>query len=154
MPAKKLMEFLAQKQARFERIQHAPSFTAPETAASAHVSGHDFAKTVMVLVGDELAMVVLPANRRLPLEDLRQMLGTDDVFLASEGDFRDVFPDCEVGAMPPFGNLYGIPVYIDQRLTEEQEIAFNACTHREVIKMQVDDYLDLARPRVIDLAAV
>lgn len=149
MPATKVKEFLNSRGVKFVRIEHSRAYTAQEVAASAHVSGHDFAKAVMVKLGGELAMVVVPANRRLSLTDLCTILGSIDARLATEREFKDAFPDCEVGAMPPFGNLYGVPVYMDQALTEEPEIAFNAGSHTEIIKMAYADYAECVHPRVI-----
>lgn len=150
MQAAKIKAYLDQHGVKYVSIQHSPAYTAPEIAASAHVSGRDFAKTVIVRIMDELAMVVLPASRRLLLGDLREMLETDHVRLASEAEFRDAFPDCELGAMPPFGNLYGMKVYVSSYLAEEPEIAFNAGTHTEVIKMNYEDYEELVKPTVLD----
>jgi Ala-tRNA(Pro) deacylase len=101
-----------------------------------------------------MAMVVLPANRKIVLSDLREMIGDHELKLASEDDFIARFPDCELGAMPPFGNLYGLPVYVAQSLTEEPEIAFNAGTHREVFKMAYDDFENLVQPVVLDFATI
>ena len=150
MPATKLKEFLNSRGIKFVSIQHSPAFTAPEIAASAHVSGRDFAKTIIVTIGGAMAMVVLPANRKLVLADLREILETGPVKLASEAEFTSAFPDCELGAMPPFGNLYGMPVYVASSLAEEPEIAFNACTHTEVIKMAYPDFEELVKPKVVD----
>jgi len=149
MPATKLKEFLDGRDIRYVSIRHSPAFTAPEIAASAHVSGLDFAKTIIVKIEGEMAMVVLPANRKIMLADLREMLGTDRIKLATEAEFRGLFPDCELGAMPPFGNLYGLPVYVAASLADEKEIAFNACTHTEVIKLSYADFDELVHPRVI-----
>ncbi len=154
MPATKLKEFLNSHGVKYRMIEHSPAYTAPETAALAHVSGRDFAKTVIVETGGEMAMVVLPANRKIVLSDLREMLGDPDFRLATEDEFIAQFPDCELGAMPPFGNLYGLPVYVAQSLAEEPEITFNAGTHREVITMSFADFEDLVQPRVLDFATV
>ena len=150
MPAKTLKSFLDKQGVKYVSIQHSAAFTAPEVAASAHVSGRDFAKTVMVMIEDELAMVVLPANRQLVLSDLRDMLDTNHVRLASETEFRDEFPDCEIGAMPPFGNLYKMKTYVTANLADEPEIAFNAGTHTEVITMSYLDFERLVNPIVLD----
>lgn len=150
MPAKKLKEFLDTQKAKYISIQHSPAFTAQEVAASAHVSGLDFAKTVIVKIESRLVMVVLPANRKVVLSDLCEPLGVDKVSLATEEEFRGKFPDCEIGAMPPFGNLYGMEVYVAPSLAEEQEIAFNAGTHTEVIKMAYKDFERLVRPRTLN----
>lgn len=152
MATMKLKAFLNGRGVKYVTIAHSPAFTAEETAASAHISGRDFAKTVIVEIGGQLAMVVLPANRRIVLSDLREMLMDQDVRLATEDEFIERFPDCELGAMPPFGNLYGLPVYVAQSLADEPEIVFNAGTHREVIKMSFTDFADLVQPTVLDFA--
>ena len=154
MAATKLKNFLNSRGVRYVTIEHSPAYTVSETAESAHVSGRDFAKTVIVETGGNMAMVVLPANRKIVLSDLRDMLGDPDLRLASEDDFIARFPDCELGAMPPFGNLYGLPVYVAESLAEEPEIAFNAGTHREVIKLSYEDFMDLVQPIVLDFATV
>lgn len=149
MPANKLKEFLDSRCIKYVSIQHSPAFTAQEIAASAHVSGRDFAKTVIVKIHGALAMVVLPADRKLVLADLREMLETDHVRLATEEEFRGMFADCELGAMPPFGNLYDLPVYVADSLAEETEIAFNAGSHTEVIKLAYADFAQLVKPQEI-----
>lgn len=150
MPATKLKEFLNSRGVRYVSIAHSPAFTAAEVAASAHIAGRDFAKTVIVKIAGAMAMVVLPANRRIVLSDLRELLGTHEVELASETEFRGRFPDCELGAMPPFGNLYGLTVYVAQSLAEEESIAFNAGTHREVVRMRYEDFAAVVQPVVMD----
>jgi Ala-tRNA(Pro) deacylase len=114
------------------------------------VSGRDFAKTVIVMIGDQMAMVVLPAARRIVLSDLRELLDKPHLRLATEMEFRSVFPDCELGAMPPFGNLYGMPVYVASALAEEGEIAFNAGSHTEIVKMAFSDFDAAVRPIILD----
>ena len=154
MPAKKLKEFLDSRGVKYVSVQHSLAYTAPEIAASAHVSGDDFAKTVIVKLDGRMAMVVVPAHRKIVLAELRGLLASDEVELATEHEFMGRFPDCELGAMPPFGNLYDMPVYIDKSLSEHPEIAFNAGTHREVLKMASDDFTRLVNPIVMELATV
>jgi Ala-tRNA(Pro) deacylase len=154
MAANKLREFLNSHGVRYVTIEHSPAYTSQETAASAHISGRDFAKTVIVVSGHQMAMVVLPANRKIILSDLRDLLADRNVRLASESEFIDRFPDCELGAMPPFGNLYDLPVYVEASLAAEPEIAFNAGTHREVFKMRYEDFAALVQPKVLDFATV
>jgi Ala-tRNA(Pro) deacylase len=151
MATEKLKAFLDEQGVRYVSIRHSPAFTATEVAASAHVAGRDFAKTIVLKVDGEPTLLVLPATRRLLLHELREMLETDDVKLATESEIRAWFPDCEVGAMPPFGNLYHMKVYVAASLAHEREIAFNAGTHTEVIKMTYDDFDRLVKPLVIDL---
>jgi Ala-tRNA(Pro) deacylase len=150
MPATKLKEFLDSHEVKYVSIRHSPAFAAAEVAASAHVAGRDFAKTIVVRIAEDYALVVLPAVRRLVLSDLRELLETPLVRLATEEEMRELFPDCELGAMPPFGNLYGLPVYVSGNLAEETEIAFNAGTHTEVIKMAYADFEQLVKPTVIE----
>lgn len=150
MTLNSLKEYLDRAGVQYTTITHPPAFTARDVAAAAHVVGRDFAKTVIVRIDGVLAMVVLPASRRLLLADLREMLGTDDVRLATELEFRDAFPDCELGAMPPFGNLYGMRVYVAASLADEQTIAFNAGTHIDVVQIAYADFQRLVHPHVLD----
>lgn len=148
MIAKKLTEYLDQWNVRYVIIRHSPAYTTHEVAQSAHIPGRFMAKTVMVKIDGVLAMAVLPANHRIMLDDLRDLVGTDDVRLAKEDEFKSFFPDCEAGAMPPFGNLYDMSVYVSPDLAEEDEIAFNAGSHTEVIRMSFRDYERLVKPRI------
>jgi Ala-tRNA(Pro) deacylase len=150
MPANKVREFLDSRGVKYVSIKHSPAFTAAEVAASAHVAGRDFAKTIVVRIGANFALVVLPASRRLVLSDLRELLQDPHARLATEAEFRDLFPDCELGAMPPFGNLYGLSVYIAESLAQEEQIAFNAGSHTEVIKLDYYDFDELVHPVVLD----
>jgi Ala-tRNA(Pro) deacylase len=144
-----LKEFLDREGIKYVSITHSPAYTAQEVAASAHVTGKELAKTVIVLLDSEMAMAVLPANRKIVLQDLREVTGSDRVKFASEEQFKERFPGCETGAMPPFGHLFGMEVYVSEALLENQEIAFNAGTHTEVIKMPFDDFMRLAQPKVM-----
>ncbi|MCC6581264.1 MAG: YbaK/EbsC family protein [Phycisphaeraceae bacterium] len=150
MPANKVRAFLDSRGVKYVTIRHSPAVTAAEVAASAHVAGRDFAKTVIVWIGGHLAMVVLPASRRIVLHDLRELLESPEARLATETEFRDEFPDCELGAMPPFGNLYQLPVYVAASLAAEKEIAFNAGSHTEIIKMAYADFDALVKPTVLE----
>ena len=150
MPATKLRAFLDGHGVRYVSIQHSVAFTASEVAESVHVKGRDFAKTVNVKIGESMAMVVLPASRRIVLHDLREMLGSEELRLATEAEFKGAFPDCEVGAMPPFGNLYNMPVYVAAHLAEEREIVFNAGTHSEVMQLAYSDFEQLVHPTVLE----
>lgn len=145
-----LKRFLDSRAIKYLCIQHSPAFTAQEIASSAHVSGKDFAKTVIVKIENELAMVVLPADRKIVLSDLRMLLDCPHLNLTTEAEFRDRFPDCEPGAMPPFGNLYGMRTFVSLDLAVEPEIAFNAGSHTEVIKLAYFDYAELVQPEVLD----
>lgn len=151
MPVKKLREFLDGHQVKYVIISHSPAYTAQEVAQSAHVPGKDLAKTVMVWIDGKMAMVVLPASDHVHLDRLAQSLGAAKIRLATEGEFKGHFPDCEVGAMPPFGNLYGMEVYVSPRLAEDEDIAFNAGSHTELVKLAYKDFERLVRPRVLEL---
>jgi len=151
MPTTRLLEYLDRNQVEYVLIRHSPAYTAQTIAASAHVPGKELAKTVMVKMNGEFAMVVLPASNHIHFERLQTAAGTEDIALADEQEFLDLFPDCEVGAMPPFGNLYGMQVFVDADLTEDREIAFNAGSHRELIRLQYDDFERLVEPRLAKL---
>lgn len=149
MPARTLKEFLDRSQVKYVSIVHSLAYTAQEVAASAHVTGKELAKTVIVLLDGEMAMAVLPANRKIVLQDLRDVTGSDRVKFASEEEFKEKFPGCETGAMPPFGNLFGMEVYLAESLTDNENIAFNAGTHTEIIKMSFSDFERLVQPHVL-----
>ncbi|HVJ62175.1 MAG TPA: YbaK/EbsC family protein [Tahibacter sp.] len=147
MSEPRLQQLLHAQKIPFETIHHARTVTAQETAASAHVAGRDLAKTVMVKLDGRLAMVVLSASQRLDLERLREATGSHHVVLAHETEFAPLFPDCETGAMPPFGNLYGMDVFIEHSLSDDDEIAFNAGTHTELIRIPFALFEQLVRPK-------
>src|SRR5216683_5600563 len=147
MPVKKLKEFLDRERVKYVSIVHSTAYTAQEVAASAHITGKELAKTVIVELDGKMAMAVLPANRKIVLQDLREVTGSDQVKFASEADFKKMFPDCETGAMPPFGNLYGMDVYAAESLTRNEQIAFNAGSHTELMKMPYEDFERLVHPR-------
>ncbi len=153
MPLSMLREFLDRNRIQYLVISHSVAYTAQGIAALTHTPGKELAKTVMVMVDGRLAMAVVPASFRVDLYRLKKYLGVDSVELASEREFRDRFPDCETGSMPPFGNLYGMDVFADQSLAEDKEIAFNAGSHRELVRMKFADFRDLVKPAIILLAA-
>ena len=151
IPAK-LIQFLNQNKVRYQLLHHPEAFTAQELAAIEHVKGKNHAKVVMVKAGDgQSLMAVLPADRRVDLEKLDQLTG-QRTLLATEADFKALFPDCAVGTMPPFGNLYNVNTYVDQSLTDAEFIVFEAGTHADAIKMGYADYARLAKPTVADFA--
>jgi Ala-tRNA(Pro) deacylase len=152
MPIRRLRDYLDSHQVRYFVISHSPAYTAQEIAASAHVTGKTFAKTVMVSVDGKMAMVVLPASKQLDFELLRALCGTRYVTLAGEQEFSGLFPECEIGAMPPFGNLYGMEVYADDELGEAEEITFNAGAHTELLRMSWPDYQRLVNPLLARLS--
>lgn len=146
MPNTKIKELLDRQNVPYSTLQHSPAYTAQELSQTAHISGKAFAKTVIVEIDGRYAMAVLPADRRVDVNDLRDITGSANVRVANEAEIRDLFPDCELGAMPPFGHLYGMEVYVSPSLAESEEIAFNAGTHTELIKMRFADYERLAQP--------
>jgi len=153
MPLNKVKEFLDMHGTKYVVISHSKAYTAQGIAAIAHISGKELAKTVIVKLDGDLAMAVLPASYQVDLETLRRTTGVQKAELATEREFKQHFPDCETGAMPPFGNLYGIPVYVDETLTEDREIAFNAGSHYELIKMAYRDFERLVKPEVMEFSS-
>lgn len=149
MPAKTLKKYLDQNKVKYRVISHSPAFTAQEIAATAHISGKNMAKTVILKVEGKLAMMVLPASDMVNLSALRETLGVKQIELATEEEFKDEFPECDVGSMPPFGNLYGMEVYSSKNLAGDHDIAFNAGSHTELIDLAYSDFETLAKPRVI-----
>jgi len=152
MPNKKLKEFLDRNTVPYISIKHPNAFTAQHVAARAHIPGKNMVKTVMIMIGDTMAMAILPATFYVDFNLLREMTGVSDVRLASEQEFKYMFPDCETGAMPPFGNLYNMDVYAAKVLTEDDMIAFNAGTHSEIIQMTYLDFARLVHPKVVKFA--
>jgi len=152
MPLSKVRAFLDEHHIKYVVISHSKAYTAQGIAAIAHIRGQELAKTVIVKLDGALAMAVLPASYQVDLLALKKVVGVKDASLASEREFKQHFPDCETGAMPPFGNLYGIPVYVDETLTRDMEIAFNAGTHFELIRMEYDDFDKLVEPEVLEFS--
>jgi Ala-tRNA(Pro) deacylase len=152
MPVEKLKRFLESEGVKYVTISHSQAFTAQEIAASAHIPGKELAKTVMVRLDETMAMVVLPATDYVNLDRLKEVTGAATVHLATEVEFKDLFPACEPGAMPPFGNLWQMEVFSDQRLAEDETIAFNAGTHTELVRLAYADFERLVRPRVMHVS--
>lgn len=146
----KLKKLLEEEKVPFEVMTHAEVYTAQETAADLHVPGSQLAKVVIVKANGNLVMLVLPAEYNIDFGKLKVILGVKKVALAREEDFSDLFPDCDTGAMPPFGNLYGIPVLIDDHLQSQNKITFNACTHHEAVQISFSDYQRLVKPQFAD----
>ena len=151
MPVKKLKNFLDSHNVEYVSISHSPAYSAQTIAASAHVPGKELAKTVIVKIDDRFAMAVLPASYRVHLGHFKAALSASHVELATETEVENLFPDCEKGAMPPFGNLYNLDVYVAQQLTEDEEIAFSAGSHTEVVRMSYKDFERLVMPKVTAL---
>src|ERR1700758_762002 len=148
MPLSKLREFLDSHEIKYLVVSHSLAYTAQGVAALAHVSGKRLAKTVIVKVDGVLAMAVIPASSHVDLDRLRALTGAQLVELATEREFQHAFPDCETGAMPPFGNLYDMPVYADANLAENEEITFSAGSHRELARMNWGDLMRLVNPTI------
>jgi Ala-tRNA(Pro) deacylase len=148
MPAKQLKEFLDSHKVKYVITTHSTAYTAQEIASLAHIRGEEFAKTVIVRIDGGMAMAVLPASYHVDLPLLKAAAKGSRIALASETDFRDRFPECETGAMPPFGELYGMSVFVDESLTRDKEIAFNGGTHHELIRMSYADFARLVQPKV------
>jgi len=147
MTLTRLLEFLDGNGVKYVIIRHSMAYTALEVAESAHIQGRELAKTVILNLDGKLAMAVVPASRKVVLDLVAKSTGAQSVQLATEQEFAHMFPGCAVGAMPPFGNLYGMEVFADPRLAEDQEIAFNAGSHTELIRMTHRDYERLVKPR-------
>lgn len=152
MPAKKLKAFLDSQHIKYTSIKHSPAYTAQEIAAKSHISGKEIAKTVIVKIKDKMAMAVLPASSKIDFEALMMVTGSANVDLASEEEFKFTFPDCEIGAMPPFGNLYDVDVFVAGTLAEDEEIFFNAGTHSELIRMAYKDFERIVQPKVLEFS--
>jgi len=147
-----LKQFLDSKEIKYIVISHSLAYTAQGIAALAHIPGKELAKTVVVKLDGDLAMAVVPASRHVDLAKLKSVSGAKSVQLPAEKDFMGRFPDCETGAMPPFGNLYGMAVFADESLKEDKEIAFNAGTHRELVRLEWKDFERLVGPKVARFA--
>jgi Ala-tRNA(Pro) deacylase len=146
MPIQKLKDYLDKNEVKYVTIQHSKAYTSSAVASSAHVKGKNLAKSVIVKLDGKITMAVLPSQYRVDLEQLRMASRSGSVELATEDDFAKTFPGCEEGAMPPFGNLYGVPVYVEKSLAEDEEIAFNACSHSELIQLSYEDFARLVKP--------
>ena len=142
----RLEQYLHEQGVWFTEQQHRTAFTAQQVAAEEHVPGRQFAKVVVVVADGKPAMMVVPAAKWLRLERAAQATHAHDVRLAEESEFAPLFPDCEVGAMPPFGNLYNLPVYVDDTLAANDEIVIQAGTHRDTMRLRYDDYERLTHP--------
>lgn len=149
----RLSSFLKKQNVKYELIPHPETYTAQETAAAEHVSGKQLAKVVMLKADGRYLMAVLPAASKLSLPKFRQLVGAKEVRLATEQEFKELFPDCEVGAMPPFGDLYELPFFVDMALADNPFIVFNAGTHRDTVRMRYRDYAKIAQPDLAEFKA-
>lgn len=143
----RLKSYLDENRIQYTTISHSPAYTAQGAAATLHVPGKELAKSVVINAGGRFMMAVLPASQHVDLKRLGELLGTPAV-VATEVEFIGLFPDCEPGAMPPFGHLYNLPVYVEETLSKDEEIVFNAGTHRDAIRMKYADFVRLAQPIV------
>lgn len=151
MPSRLLKNYLDENDVQYRSIMHSMAFTAVDIAKSISIPSRELAKTVILQVDGKMAMAVVPANYKVNLDILKQALNTDDIKLVPEVEFTPRFNDCEVGAMPPFGCLYDMDVYVAESLSEDEKIAFNAGSHLEVIQLSYKDYEKLVKPRFIFL---
>ena len=151
MRNKSLEQFLQGNHVTYKTLEHSPAYTAQEIAAAAHIPGKTMVKTVIVKLNGKLGMLVGPANWMFDLELLRKQLNLNTLELASEYEFQDRFKDCEIGAMPPFGNLYDMPVLVDESLLKGHDIAFNAGNHFELVQMSYEDWAKLVKPKLVHL---
>lgn len=152
MPINTLTRFLDENKVEYVTVRHSPAYTAQKIAAAAHIPGREMAKTVMVTVDGKMAMAVLRATDQVDLDLLRSAANAKSVTLATEDDFRDAFQGVELGAMPPFGNLYGMQVFTDEALTKDAQIAFNAGSHTELLQLDYADFERLAKPKVANFS--
>jgi Ala-tRNA(Pro) deacylase len=151
MSAEKVRGLLMEHGLEYETTTHPTAYTTSETAEAEHLPGKEMAKVVLLMSDGDLVMTVVPGDRMIDLEKAQRALGTDDVRLADEAEFSSSFPDCETGAEPPFGSLYGVPMLVDDRL-ESPRITFPAGTHTETITVALDDYLEVTKPKRADLS--
>ncbi len=148
MHVEKLKDYLDKNKVKYVSIRHSTAYSASAVAASAHVKGKNLAKTVIVKLDGKIVMAVLPSKYRVDLEQLRTATLSGSAELATEAELEKAFPNCEEGAMPPFGNLYSVPVYVEKSLAEDEEIAFNACSHSELIQLSYEDFARMVKPTV------
>jgi Ala-tRNA(Pro) deacylase len=149
MPLKQLKEFLNKNEIKYTILNHSIAYTAQEVVESTHLSSKNLAKCVIVKIKNKLIMVVLPAHQKVDLHQIKEMTGSSEAELASESEFQNRFPGCELGAMPPFGNLFDMGVYISAEFDTHGDIAFNAGTHSQLIQLAYVDYARLVKPVVI-----
>lgn len=147
----RLLSHLDEQCIPYQTIHHRLDYTAQRTAADTHTPGREFAKVVILRIGSRYAMVVLPAHHKVDFSRGRDLLRAP-VRLANEEEIAQLFPDCEIGAEPPFGNLYGLPVYVSPDLTRDEFITFNGGTHHDAVRMRYEDYQRSVNPVVMDLA--
>lgn len=148
----RLSKFLDEGGAQYEVLSHPTDYTAKETAADTHTPPEEFAKTVLLSIDGCYAMAVLPATKWVSFRRLRRALRAQDIRLATEEESRDLCPECDVGAAPPFGNLWGLPVYVSPVLMDDERITFNGGSHEDAIRMSYKDFERLVRPRIVPIS--
>ena len=151
MPTNRVLTYLDAHDVFYEIVHHKLDYTAQEAAANTHTPGRQFAKVVLLGMPGGHVMAVVPAIHKIDLEKVRQGIGTSQVRLADESALRDLCPDCDVGAAPPFGNLYDVPVYVDPSITRDEHITFNGGTHEDAVKMRYSDFERLVHPTIMDM---
>jgi Ala-tRNA(Pro) deacylase len=154
MIIRRLQDLLDGQNVRYTILSHSVAYTAQEVAASAHVPGKEIAKCVVFWMDGIMGLAVLPGSHMIDFTLLKKGTGARDVEIAGESEFSEAFPDCELGAMPPFGQLFNMQTFVDASLAEDKEIAFNAGTHRDLVRMRYEDYERAARPRIIRFSFV
>lgn len=152
--AQRLKRALDAREIPYQTIPHRPGYTATAAATETHTPRQEFAKVVVVWADGQFAMAVLPADHQVRLTELRREMAAHEIRLATEDEIARLCPDCEVGAEPPLGNLYGLPVFLSSWLTGDEAITFHGGTHREAVRMKLQDYMNLVRPRVIDFSTL
>lgn len=152
MPIKQLQKYLDDNHVKYITVNHSPAYTAREVAGSVFVPRRDFAKVIMIKIDGRMVMAVLPASRRVDMDKLCNAAGATHIEMADEDEFKALFPACETGAMPPFGNLYDMDIWVDDMLVEDDDIFFNAGTHTQLMQMAFEDYRDLVKPNTADFA--
>jgi len=152
MPVQRLKDFLLENDIRYVEMSHSPAYTAQEVAQATHIPGKEVAKTVIVKLDGEVAMAVVPSSYRIDFEELAEETGCHEATLASEDEIGPLFPGCELGAMPPFGNLWGMRVFAADSLAEDERIAFSSGGHRSVISLSFDDFRRLVEPKILHFA--
>lgn len=148
----RLEAYLQENRVRYEVQQHPAAYTAQQIAAAEHISGKLIAKVVMAVADERMVMLVLPGHHRVDLDRAGALLGSRRFRLAQEREFGPLFPDCDIGAMPPFGHFYGIPVYVDAALADDQWIYYQVGTHTETMKVNYADYERLVRPLLLEFS--
>ena len=148
---KRLKEILDQAKVSYEVYNHPQAFTAQEIAARQHMSGKEMAKVIILKADADYVMAVVPATSLVSLRKARAAVGAKNVSLATESEFASLFPECEIGAMPPFGNLFGLSVYVDPALEKDETIFFNAGNHIQTVRLRYHDFKELVKPQVAPL---